>query len=170
MGEVVILETERLRLREFTLDDVTALHAVLGDPVAMQWYPAPYDLDGVKAWIERSLNRYRSDGHGLWAMVLKSSAELIGDCGCVLQEVEGKREMEIGNHVRRDLWGNGYATEAARACMEYAFNRLGAARVISMIRPENANSRRVAEKNGLSCEKIVFWKNYDHCVYTKPGL
>ena len=167
MGETVILETARLRLREYTLDDVAPLEAVLGDPVAMQWYPAPYDHAGVKAWIERSMERYRHDGHGLWAMVLKSSGGVIGDCGCALQEVEGKQEMEIGYHVRRDLWGNGYATEAARACMEYAFTRLDARRVISMIRPENINSRRVAEKNGLTCDQIVFWRNYNHCIYAK---
>lgn len=174
MGEGVILETERLRLRELTLDDVSALHAVLGDPVAMQWYPAPFDREGVKGWIERSIDRYRRDGHGLWAMVLKASGEVIGDCGCVIQEVEGKNEMEIGYHVRRDLWGNGYATEAARACMEYAFNQLAAKRVISLIRPENVNSRRVAEKNGLACERLVFWKpkgahgsGYAHCIYAK---
>jgi RimJ/RimL family protein N-acetyltransferase len=84
-----------------------------------------------------------------------------------VQEVEGRNEIEVGYHVRRDLWGNGYATEAARACMEYAFSRLGTARVVSMIRPENRQSRRVAEKNGLVCEKIVLWRGFDHCVYAK---
>lgn len=166
MGETVI-ETARLVLRPFSLNDVPALQAVIGDPIAMQWYPAPFDQKGVEAWIKRNLDRYKSEGHGLWAMVLKSSGELIGDCGCVIQEVEGKNELEVGYHVRRDLWGKGYATEAARACMEYAFNRLGVLRVISIIRPENVNSRRVAEKNGLSCEKIVFWHGYDHCIYMK---
>lgn len=166
MGETVI-ETARLLLRPFSLNDVPALQAVIGDPIAMQWYPAPFDQKGVEAWIKRNFDRYKSEGHGLWAMVLKSSGELIGDCGCVIQEVEGKNELEVGYHVRRDLWGNGYATEAARACMEYAFNRLGVPRVISIIRPENVNSRRVAEKNGLSCEKIVFWHGYDHCIYMK---
>jgi RimJ/RimL family protein N-acetyltransferase len=102
-------------------------------------------------------------------MVLKDSGELIGDCGRILQEVEGTNYVEVGYHVRRDLWGNGYATEAARACMEYAFAKLGVARVISMIRPENMQSRRVAEKNGLSCEKIIFWRGYDHCIYAKQN-
>ena len=100
-------------------------------------------------------------------MTFKSSGELIGDCGCPLQEVEGRNEIEIGYHVRRDLWGKGYATEAAQACMEHAFNRLGAERVISMIRPENQQSRRVAEKNGMICQKIIFWNGFDHCIYAK---
>jgi RimJ/RimL family protein N-acetyltransferase len=166
----VILETSRLRLREFTPHDADALAAVLSDPAAMQYYPAALDRQGVEAWITRSLERYRRDGYGLWAMLLKDSGELIGDCGCTLQEVEGKNEIEVGYHVRRDLWGRGYATEAAQACMEYAFTKLSARRVISMIRPENVPSRRVAEKNGLTCETIVFWHGYEHCIYGQTRI
>ena len=167
MGEIVVLETERLRLRHFVPEDVAALEAVLGDPIAMEWYDAPFDHEGVKSWIERNISRYGRDGHGLWAMILKSSGELIGDCGCVLQEVEGRQQLEIGYHVRRDLWGSGYAPEAARACMDYAFNKLGVECVISMIRPGNRNSIRVAEKNGLVREKVVFWRGHDTCIYAK---
>jgi [ribosomal protein S5]-alanine N-acetyltransferase len=163
--EGLILETTRLFLRRFAPQDAEALQAVLGDAVAMEFYPTPLDRRGVEAWIERNIGRYQRDGHGLWAMLLTDSNQVIGDCGCIMQEVEGKNEIEVGYHVRRDLWGCGYATEAARACMDYAFSRLGARRVISMIRPENVRSRRVAEKNGMVCEKIVFWRGYDHCVY-----
>ncbi|HET8891615.1 MAG TPA: GNAT family N-acetyltransferase [Candidatus Angelobacter sp.] len=163
----VVLETSRLRLREFVPQDVDALSAVLGDPVAMQYYPAPFDRKGVEEWIERNRSRYQSDGYGLWAMVLKDSGELIGDCGCFLRDIDGRDDIEIGYHVRRDLWGNGYATEAAQACMQYAFTRLGVDHVISLIRPENLQSVRVAEKNGLTCEKIIFWRGYDHCIYVK---
>jgi [ribosomal protein S5]-alanine N-acetyltransferase len=161
----VILETSRLLLRELVPQDADALEKVLGDPVAMQYYPAAFDRKTVEEWIGRNRNRYERDGHSLWAMILKESGELIGDCGCALQEVEGRNEIEIGYHTRRDLWGNGYASEAAQACKEYAFHQLGARRVISMIRPENQQSRRVAEKNGMTCEKVVFWHGYDHCVY-----
>jgi [ribosomal protein S5]-alanine N-acetyltransferase len=163
----VILETPRLRLREFVPQDVDTLLAVLGDPVAMQYYPAAFDRREVEEWIERNRSRYESDGYGLWAMLLKNSGELIGDCGCFLRDVAGRDEIEIGYHVRRDLWGNGYATEAAQACMQYAFTKLGVDCVISLIRPENVQSIRVAEKNGLTCEKIIFWRGYDHCIYAK---
>jgi len=165
--EGLILETPRLILRKYTFADVPAIEAVLGDPVTMQFYPAAFDRQGVEDWIGRSLERYERDGHGLWAMLLKPSQELMGDCGCSLQEVEGINQVEVGYHVRRDLWGRGYATEAARACIDYAFVQLGARRVISMIRPENVASRRVAEKNGMTCEKIVLWRDYDHCIYAK---
>ncbi len=162
-----MLETSRLRLREFVPQDADALAAVLGDPVAMQYYPAAFDRKGVEEWIVKNIGRYQRDGHGLWAMMLKDSGELIGDCGCTLQEVEGTNHIEVGYHVRRDLWSKGYATEAARACMEYAFKSLGVRQVISIIRPENMQSIRVAEKNGMTCGKVVFWRGYDHCIYAK---
>jgi len=101
--------------------------------------------------------------------VLKNSGEVIGDCGCVMQDVEDRKEIEIGYHVRRDLWGNGYATEAAKASVERAFSSLGAKQVISMIRPENFQSRRVAEKSGLTCNQVIFWRGYEHCVYLKKN-
>lgn len=163
----MILKTPRLLLRKFAAEDADELQAVLGDPVAMEFYPAPLDRRGVDDWIGSNLEGYKRDGHGLWAMVLRGSNQVIGDCGCVLQEAENRNEVEVGYHVRRDLWGNGYATEAAWARADYAFHRLGANRVISMIRPENLRSIRVAENNGMFREKIVFWRNYDHCVYAK---
>lgn len=162
-----ILKTERLILRELVPQDADALAAVLGDPVAMQYYPAPFNRKEVEEWIERNRQRYQREGYGLWAMLLRDSDEVIGDCGCYLREIEGRSSVEIGYHVRRDLQGNGYATEAAQACIQYAFNKLGLDRVISLIRPENVPSIRVAEKNGLRCEKIIFWRGYEHCIYAK---
>ncbi len=160
-----ILETERLLLREFVPEDVDELAAVLSDPETMRYYPAVLDRAGVAAWIERNQRRYADAGHGLWAMVLKSSGEVVGDCGLTRQTVDAVNEIEIGYHVRRDLWGRGYAPEAAGACRDYGFARLDADRLISLIRPENLPSRRVAEKIGLSLWKEVVWRDFLHCVY-----
>src|SRR5690349_16523151 len=121
----VMLETERLLLRPHVAADAEALDAILGDPVAMEFYPAPLDRHGVEEWIRRNQERYARDGFGKWAMVLKETGEVGGSCGCALQDVEGRDQIEVGYNVRRDLWGRGYATEAARACMEYAFAKLG---------------------------------------------
>lgn len=167
MGQGVVLETERLMLREFEPADTDALLRILGDPVAMQYYPAPFPRAEVDDWIQRNRARYRDAGFGMWAMLLKDSGRLIGDCGCYVRDVLGNMEYELGWHVRRDLWGRGYATEAARHCIEYAFWKLDARRIIALIRPENIPSIRVAEKNGMEREKIVFWRGYDHCVYVK---
>lgn len=160
-----ILETPRLILRELSADDVEALGSVLSDPETMRFYPAPLAHTGVEEWIARNLRRYANDGHGLWAMVLKANGELVGDCGLTVQSVDGTDEIEIGYHVRRDHWGQGLATEAARACRDYGFGHLPVDHIISLIRPENLPSRRVAEKNGMSIWKEVIRKGIPHLVY-----
>jgi ribosomal-protein-alanine N-acetyltransferase len=162
---MAVIETERLLLREFVPEDVDALASVISDAETMRFYPAPRDRPGVESWIERNRRRYREDGHGLWAMVLKSSGEMIGDCGLARQTVDEIDEIEIGYHVRRDMWGRGLAPEAAAACRDYGFAHLGAGRLIALIRPENLPSRRVAEKVGLSLWKEVLWRDLSHCVY-----
>jgi RimJ/RimL family protein N-acetyltransferase len=163
---VVILETSRLVLRTFVPDDVDALARVLSDPQTMRYYPAPFDRPGVADWIARNQRRYDSDGHGLWATVLKATGELTGDCGLVRQYVDGHSEIEIGYHTRRDLWGQGLATEAARACCDWGFQNLAVHRLISLIRPENLPSRRVAEKCGMQVSKQVLWRDVPHLVYS----
>jgi ribosomal-protein-alanine N-acetyltransferase len=162
---VQILETPRLILREFQMDDIDALAHVICDRETMRFYPTPFDRNGVEEWISRNRNRYAKDGHGLWAMVLKANGELIGDCGLTVQNVEGIDEIEIGYHVRRDCWGQGFATEAARACRDFGFSRLPIERLISLIRPENLASRRVAEKNGMQVWKEIVRAGLPHLVY-----
>ena len=160
-----ILETPRLVLRELSADDGDALALILSDAETMRFYPAPLDRTGVEDWIARNRRRYADHGHGLWALTLKPSGELIGDCGLTVQHVDGVDEIEIGYHVRRDLWGRGLATEAARACRDYGFTQLAAGRLISLIRPENEPSRRVAQKNGMRVWKEIAWHDLQHLVY-----
>jgi [ribosomal protein S5]-alanine N-acetyltransferase len=162
---MLILETSRVSLRKFVPGDADALARIISDPETMRYYPAPYDRQGVTTWIERNLRRYANDGFGLWAMVFKESGELIGDCGLTKQAVEGIEEIEIGYHLRRDHWGKGLATEAARAVRDYGFANLKVDRLISLIRPGNAPSRRVAERNGMKLWKEVLWHDLPHCVY-----
>lgn len=163
-ASAIRLETPRLILREMTLDDAPALHAVLGDAETMRWYPRAYAFEESQEWIARQIARYAS-GAGLLGIVPKTTGILIGDCGLVWLEVEGALEPEIGYHVHRDHQNQGYATAAARAVRDYAFSTLDCDHVISMIRPGNLASRRVAEKNGLKLDRIVFWRDYEHCVY-----
>jgi RimJ/RimL family protein N-acetyltransferase len=160
-----VLETQRLVLREFQFEDLDALAAILCDRETMRYYPVSFDLAAVADWIQRNRTRYANDGYGLWAMILKSTRELIGDCGLVRQSVDAVDEIEIGYHVRRDLWNQGYASEAARACRDYGFAKLKVDRLISLIRPENLASRRVAEKNGMTIWKEVTKVDLLHYVY-----
>ena len=144
------METVRLILRPLTHEDVDAIFAVIGDAIAMQYYPRAFTRDDAVEWVERNLRRYEQDEHGLWAIVLKSTGELIGDCGLSWQPVEGEQRLEVGYHLRRDYWGHGYATEAARAWMDMAFDDLHAPEVVSLIRPENMPSRRLP--SATECE------------------
>ena len=166
------METERLLLREFVPSDADALALVLCDPETMKYYPASIDRDGIQQWIERNLRRYAEGGVGLWAMVLKTAGEIIGDCGIIRQHVEGEYLYEIGFHLRRDHWGQGLATEAAIACREWGFANLKVDRLISLIRPENVPSRRVAERNRMTIWKEVDWRGLRHYVYAvkKTGM
>jgi RimJ/RimL family protein N-acetyltransferase len=161
----MVLETERLILREMTIHDVDDLLEVLSDPEAMQFYPQPFDYQMTQTWIERNIQRYAQHGFGLWAIILKENGKLIGDCGLVVQEVGGVEEIEVGYHVHRDLWGKGLATEAAQACRDYGFSQLGFDKLISLINPANIASRRVAEKNGMRLLKEMEWQNKPTCIY-----
>ncbi len=173
---MAILQTPRLLLREFTPQDADALALVISDPETMRYYPAPYDRAGVVQWIERNRLRYQTDGVGLWAMELIKTHDsevhgsevqkIIGDCGITRQQVEGEYLYEIGYHLGRDFWGQGLATEAAIACRDWAFAHLKTERLISLIRPENLPSRRVAERNGMTVWKEVNWHGLTHCVYS----
>ena len=165
-----ILETPRLCLREFVPEDADALALILSDAETMRYYPTLFDRAGVEEWIARNRRRYEQNGHGLWAMILQSTTlnstnELIGDCGVTVQPVDDAEELEIGYHLRRDHWGHGYATEAAQACRDWAFAHRNVGHVISLIRPENMPSRRVAERNGMTLWKEVDWRGLPHCVY-----
>ena len=161
-----VLETERLLLRHMTLEDTEALLKIWGSPEAMRFFDGPWNFDHMQAAIKRNIQRYKQDGHALYAAILKDSGDVAGDCGLVKQDINGTTELELGYHMRPDLWGRGLATEAARGCMNYAFEKLRAKRLVSMIRPENMASRGVAEKNGLKLERTVLWRGYQHCIYS----
>jgi [ribosomal protein S5]-alanine N-acetyltransferase len=160
-----VLETSRLILREFVPQDADGLARVISDPETMRFYPSPFDRAGVEEWIARNIRRYRASGYGLWVLDLKSTGEMIGDCGITLQDVDGEQLPEIGYHLRRDMWGQGFATEAARACRDYGFRALEADLLISLIRPENVASCRVAERNGMTVWKDTVRVGLRHSVY-----
>jgi RimJ/RimL family protein N-acetyltransferase len=160
-----MLETDRLQLRQMTLHDIDSLYLIFSDPVAMQFYPSVKDKIETKKWIEKNLARYKKDGFGLWAVVRKDNGECIGDCGITMQCIYGEEKPEIGYHIRRDYWGKGYATEAARACKDYAFNVLHIDEVYSYMKTGNLASRKVVEKIGMVLQ-VGCLENSDTVVYS----
>ena len=144
------LETERLLLREMTQNDFCALYAVLSDSETMRFYPHPFDEAQVKRWIDNNIERYAVFGFGLWAVVLKSSGEVIGDCGITMQSINGLIKPEIGYHIRKDLQRRGYAKEAASACRDWAFTYTPFRTLYSYMKKANTASRATAESIGMS--------------------
>lgn len=161
----IILETGRLRLRVLTPDDFAALFEFLGDAETMKYYPQPFDAASVRSGIERNIRRFEAYGGGLWAVVHKETDQVIGDCGLIYQRVDEVWELEIGYRFNRRFHHQGLATEAARACRDYGFRHYTVSRLISLIRPENLPSRRVAERNGLQISKETTHAGLRHYVY-----
>ena len=145
----MILETERLILRELDQNDYDALYAVLADSDIMEHYPYTFDETRVRNWITRNIERYKTDGFGLWAVVLKETGEMIGDCGITMQNIHGTMLPEVGYHIRADQQRKGYASEAAAGCIRWVFTNYDFPAVYSYMKYTNIPSQRTAMKNGM---------------------
>lgn len=149
------LETERLRIRPYRDGDVAGLHDVFGSPEVMKWTPSPpsKDLAETRERLGRTMafTARQPAGLGLWALELRDGEEFLGQVG--LFPVEGKGpDVEVAYELAPRAWGRGYATEAARALVEYGFIEIGLRRVVALILSDNVRSRRVAEKCEMTLE------------------
>lgn len=145
----MILETERLYLREMNPSDFESLCKILQDEDAMYAYEGAFSDSEVQEWLDRQISRYQKWNFGLWAVILKETDEMIGQCGLTMQPWKEDEVLEIGYLFERQYWHNGYATEAAIACKKYAFEKLDADEVCSIIRDSNIASQKVALRNGM---------------------
>lgn len=146
----MILETERLYLREMNQNDFKPLCKILQDEKAMYAYEGAFSDGEVQEWLDRQIARYQKWGFGLWAVILKETDEMIGQCGLTMQPWKESEVLEIGYLFQRPYWRQGYATEAAGACKKYAFEILDAKEVCSIIRDTNTASQNVAVRNGMT--------------------
>lgn len=146
------IETQRLLLRGFREEDLDPYAEMCGDPEVMRYIGAGKPLSRWESWrnMAMMLGHWQLRGYGMWAVEERSSGEMIGRIGC--WQPENWPGFEIGWTLRRAYWGRGLATEGAKAAMDYAFGELQQSHVISLIRPENYASRRVAEKLGEKLE------------------
>jgi len=161
---MAVIETERLALRRLTPQDVDRLMSILADPVAMRHYPSTLGRPEVEAWVERQLQSYRLHGIGFLA-VEDREGRFLGQCGLLRQEIDGRGELEVAYLFARSAWGHGYATEAARACRDWGFRERGCGRLVSLIRPVNLPSIRVAERNGMHPAGALMKSGMPHVVY-----
>ena len=148
----MVIETERLLLREMTEEDFHALYKVLADSDIMQHYPYVFDANRVRNWILRNIERYRVFGFGLWAVCLKATGEMIGDCGLTMQLINGEIKPEIGYHIRGDQQRMGYAKEAAIAVRDWTFHNTPFRVVYSYMTYTNEPSYKTAISYG--CKQV----------------
>jgi RimJ/RimL family protein N-acetyltransferase len=159
-------ETSRLRFRKLTSADTTPLMEYFDDPVANEFLFIPEPTETfAKNWVARQQRRYQSTSGGLLAVELKESGELIGQSGLILQFVDGIPKIEISYHFIPRFWGKGYATEAAMALRDLAFETELAETLISLIHPDNLRSQGVAFRNGMKEWKRTIWRGQQYIVF-----
>jgi len=162
----MILETKRLILREYTMEDFDSLYAILSDPETMRHYPKPYDEVGVRRWLQWSLDNYKRYGFGLWAIEGKENGLFIGDCGITMQNIDGELLPEIGYHIHKDHWRQGYGKEAASAVRDWGFTHRDFDRLYSYMTATNIASYSTAAAAGMQkIKEYLDGKGVHHYVY-----
>lgn len=160
------LSTPRLILRAFGEQDFEAYANMCSDPEVMRYIGNGKSLSREESWRNMAMivGHWQLRGYGMWAVEEKSNGEMIGRIG--YWQPDGWPGLEIGWSLRRQFWGFGYATEGAKAAMAYGFENLGMSRLISLIRPENLASRRVAEKLGEKLEDAIALLGAEALLYS----
>ena len=159
----MILETKRLIIREYTREDFDDLYEILSDPETMKYYPRPYDEQGVDRWITWCLASYEKRGFGLWALELKDTGVFIGDCGISMQNIDGEILPEIGYHINKKYWRQGYAKEASAAVKDWFFEHTDFNCVYSYMNQENLPSYATAAANGMT--RIKAYEDEEEALY-----
>ena len=144
-----IIETTRLVIRQLNESDLTVLYEIMRKPVVMYAWEHGFSEDEVYDWISYQKTRYQNDGYGYFAVISKETGELIGQAGLLVNKLNSEPIVEIGYIFDDAVWNNGYAIEAARACVTIAFQRFGIDKLYATIRPENEASAKVAIKLGM---------------------
>ena len=158
---MIILETERLVLREMEQGDFADLAEILQDPEVMYAYEHDFTDADIQAWLDRQRRRYARNGFGLWAVILKETDQMVGQAGLTMQPYQGGEVLEIGYLLKKRFWGRGYAREAAAACKRYAFYTMEKNKVCSIIKTDNLASIRVAESIGMKREAAFIARYYN---------
>lgn len=161
----MILETPRLILRPFAESDLDDLSVLMANADFMRFSLGVFSREQTAGFLEKVRARDREGLPSQFALIPRSNQELIGYCGFFLQTVDGADELEIAYRLDPAYWGQGLATEAARAVRDHAFDNLELSHVISLIHPDNIASLRVAEKNGMIPEKETIFRGFPATVF-----
>ncbi len=159
------LETERLRIRRFHKSDVFHLREMLADPLIMKYYGPQAKDQTPEEWFTAVEAGHEKQGSSFLAVALKATGEFIGQAGILYKEIEGVPDWEVAYMFKKEFWGKGFASEATRACMRYAYQHLNPRRFISIINPKNELSIKLARRNGMEFERMAFKWGMDVAVY-----
>ena len=153
-------ETERILFRKISRSDYKDWLKFFKDPITSRYWVAEWASPEIECtkWYDKQVHRYRNDLGSMNALIEKSSGKLIGHCGLLIQSVDGETELEIGYSLLPEFWGNGYATEAAIKCRDFAFKNDLATSIISIISVTNKPSEKVAKRNGMQIDKKTEYK------------
>jgi RimJ/RimL family protein N-acetyltransferase len=146
---LVVFETERLTVRKFMQDDFPALFGIMGKEEVMYAWEHGFSKNETRKWLNRQLTRYKKDGYGYYAVLLKGTDTLTGQVGLLKSEIDGKEIVELGYIFDNIYWKQGYCTEAVKACVRFASDKLKIKELYATIRPENRDAIRIAEKAGM---------------------
>jgi RimJ/RimL family protein N-acetyltransferase len=163
-GEV--LRTDRVRLRFLEPSDLDNAYSIYGDPLCMRYYPALRSRERMQGWFDNVFADYAMHGHGMFAVERLRDGVFLGVCGFLHQDVDGDALLEIAYLFKSMHWHRGYASESAIACRDHGFSVLKQPKLISLIRPENAPSRAVAERVGMKVERTTERIGWTHLVYS----
>ena len=146
---IPIIETKNLNLRPFSQADAPAMHTIMNGEDVLLYFPGTQTptQEQVQRMIDRLLTHWQEKGYGLWAVEHRETGVLLGRCG--LQYLEETDEVEVDFIIDRAFWGQGFATEAGLASMQFGFNDLGLSEIVGIVHPENIGSQRVLEKIGM---------------------
>jgi len=161
-----VITTGRLRVRRFTAEDVDNIHSMVSDAEVMRYYPGVRDRDGARKWLDFTLAGYDLNGYSFFAVERKSDGAFVGQVGLLhWDDIDGRPDVEVAYMLKRENWGRGYASEAARACMLWAFENLETDRIVSFIDVQNAPSIAVAERNGMKRLKRLDQNHFGKPIY-----
>lgn len=165
-----IIETKRLVLRKIEKSDFNEIAKILKDIEIMYAWEKSFSDDEVYDWIDKNISRYEKDGFSYFLAIRKEDKKVVGLMGPLVENIENKDYIGVAYILNKKYWGNGYALEGIKECVNYAFDKLKAKEVIAQIRPENISSRKVAEKLNMKLVgefvKVYEGKEMPHLIYS----
>ncbi|MCR6640850.1 MAG: GNAT family N-acetyltransferase [Sporocytophaga sp.] len=146
---MIAVQTDRLIFKEYKPEYANLAHKVFSDPQTMFFWPTPFSINETQKWIERSLQSYKENGFGRYAIFLKETDEFIGDCGILKTETDNVLVHDLGYIIHEPFWNSGFGIEAAKAVMEFGFKKLNIESLYANMPFNHAASIKVAEKLGM---------------------